>query len=98
MSCHIPLIKTYKRHLILRCCCCTKTLPLENHFNNTLITHEKVLIDNYGVIYTEDKHVLIRYPSSLPHKCYSIASECVKIGDYAFEGDEDPDPELVYPI
>lgn len=71
-----------------------KHFPLENHFNNTLITHEKVLIDNYGVIYTEDKHVLIRYPSSLPHKCYSIASECVKIGDYAFEGDEDPDPEF----
>lgn len=71
-----------------------KHFPLENHFNNTLLTHEKVIIDDCGVIYTEDKHVLIRYSISLPHKFYSIASECVKIGDHAFEGDVDPDPEF----
>lgn len=71
-----------------------KHFQLEKHWNKTILTHKKVIIDDYGVIYTEDKRELLRYPISLQHKHYSIAKECIKIGDHAFEGDVDPDIEF----
>lgn len=53
-----------------------------------------VYIDNYGVVYSEDKKTLLKYSSDIDLKSYSILSECESISDNAFEGGMEYDPEF----
>ena len=60
----------------------------------TLITHERIFIDEYGVIYSADKKTLKNFPYNLKIEEYSVIDGCIRIEDHAFEGDEDYDPEF----
>lgn len=61
--------------------------------------HSSAFLDEEGVLYSDDKKKLLKYPMSLQLLKYSILPECEEIGDNAFEGFEDCDPEfgMYYP-
>jgi hypothetical protein len=54
---------------------------------------EPVYFDQHGVIYTEDKKKLLKFPMSSEIDDYTILPSCTCIAENAFEGDEDCDPE-----
>lgn len=43
-----------------------------------------IFIDIYGVIYSQDKKILLCYPKELDHRCYAIIDECEIISSNAF--------------
>ena len=59
-----------------------------------MVGDTSVFIDNEGVLYSENKKTLIKFPMELQMRTYSILHECEIIGDNAFEGDVDYDPEF----
>lgn len=61
---------------------------------HTILSYENVYVDDYGVVYSEDKHVLKRYSLGLPMKEYTVSKECEIIDDFAFGMFYDPDPEF----
>ena len=80
--------------------CFVSVLVVPNHFEEcafregTIISHEKVYIDDYGVIYSEDKRILKRYNYNIDAEVYEVDLECTEIEEYAFVGDIDYDPEF----
>lgn len=54
---------------------------------------ESVYFDEHGVIYTEDKKKLLKFPMSSEIDNYTILPSCTCIAENAFEGYEDCDPE-----
>ena len=51
-------------------------------------------VDEFGVVYSHDKKILLKYPMDINLSSYKTIEECVMIGNYAFDYDEDPDPEF----
>lgn len=80
--------------------CFAKVLVVPYHFSTqhssdgTIIIHNRVFTDSFGVIYSEDKKTLIRFPCNLNIERYTVLDGCIRIEDYAFEGIEDFDPEF----
>lgn len=56
--------------------------------------YDSVFIDVNGVLYTEDKHKLLKFPMNLSIEKYTVCLGCEEIGERAFVGDEDYDPEF----
>jgi len=57
---------------------------------------DAVYFDQYGIIYTEDKKKLLKFPMSSKIENYTVLSSCIEIGSNAFQGDEDYEPEGGY--
>lgn len=56
--------------------------------------YEPAFLDESGVLYSEDKKRLLRYRMLLQISKYTILPECEHIGEHAFEGYVDSDPEF----
>ena len=66
-----------------------------NHFstNQTILSYDRVFIDKYGVVYSEDKQNLIKYSLNIDNEEYCVLDECKVICEGAFEYDADCDGE-----
>lgn len=70
-----------------------------HHSNgNTMLYTEKVFIDELGVIYSEDKQELIKYPINISNTEYKVLDGCKIIKRDAFEHDFDSDGQSVWPL
>lgn len=55
-----------------------------------------VFIDGFGVVYSEDRKNLLKFPMSLKLDNYSVIKTCEEISKDAFEGDIDCDGQSIY--
>ena len=70
-----------------------------HHSNgNTMLYTEKVFIDELGVIYSEDKQELIKYPINISNTEYKVLDGCKIIKRDAFEHDFDSDGQSVWTL